>query len=565
MNASAVALSGSQPSQLRVTPIKATKARVSAFNVSEQTGTLTFARAGATGVDAKANISDVGLSSATNKLTLTLTLQANRKYSFSFFFQTNGPKVTLTDSKGKATAVTMSKGFTVAKTGTYTLTFAAGYSLKDAANFDNLAINAKSVLPTSTGDKNVDALLMGGTDQWWHAYDAAPTLGTDKISASALGLDANSSATALTYSFLTSQPGGQNMTGFQEMTDAQKNAVRAAFAYYAKLINVTFTEVGGDGTGNINFGTNTQASSAGYANLPDASGVKDKVYLYLANNQATNGDAGMAEGGYGWMTALHEIGHTLGLKHPGNYNAGGGGTPGPYLPTALDNRQTTIMSYHDNDVSRGVNATTPMLYDVAALQYLYGANQSGSTASGGAFTFTNGSNYLQTLWSASGSDTIDLSGLTNASKVNLNAGTYSSINITAPAATKSYSGNNNVALAFGSKINNVTLSSANDVADSVTLNGAFSSGGFDTIASFDASADKIVLKKSLFGTLTSANVVVGTAATTAKTKIIVNNATGDIYYDADGSGTKSVAKKIAHYTAIGGGGAISAGNFSFVA
>lgn len=565
MNASSAAQAGGKPLLLRVAPTTATKARASALTVSEQTGTLSFSQASATGVDAKANISDVGLSSATNKLTLSVDLQANRKYSFSFFFQTNGPTVTLTDAKGKVTAVTMSKGFSVAKSGTYTLTFAAGYSLKNSANFDNLAINAKSLLPTSTGDKNVDALLMGGTDEWWHPYNAAPTIGTEKVSASALGLDANSSATALTYSFLSSQPGGQTMTGFQAMTTAQKDAVRAAFAYYAKLINVTFTEVAGDGTGNINFGTNTQASSAGYANLPDSSGAKDKVYLYLANNQTTNGDAGMAEGGYGWMTTLHEIGHTLGLKHPGNYNAGGGGTPGPYLSAALDNRQTTIMSYHDNDVSRGVNATTPMLYDVAALQYLYGANQSASTASSGAFTFTSGSNYLKTLWSTSGSDTIDLSGLTHASNVNLNAGTYSSINITAPATTKSYSGNNNVALAFGSTINNVTLSSTSGVAESVTLNSAFSTDGFDTIASFDASVDTIALKKSFFGTLTSANIVVGTAATTAKTKIIVNNSTGDIYYDADGSGTKSVAKKIAHYSAIGGGGAISAGNFSFVA
>ena len=104
----------------------------------------------------------------------------------------------------------------------------------------------------------------------------------------------------------------------------------------------------------INFGTNDQTTqhSAGYANLPGTSGVKDKVYLYLANDQTTNNDAGMQVGGYGWLTALHEIGHTLGLKHPGNYNAGGGGAAGPFLPTPLDAHQYSIMSYKDNDVSR---------------------------------------------------------------------------------------------------------------------------------------------------------------------------------------------------------------------
>jgi serralysin len=348
------------------------------------------------------------------------------------------------------------------------------------------------------------------------------------------------------------------------MTDAQKNAVRSAFAYYAKLINVTFTEVAGDGTGNINFGTNSQASSAGYATLPNSSDDKDKAYLYLANNQATNGDAGLQEGGYGWLTVLHEIGHTLGLKHPGNYNAGGGGTPGPYLSASEDDHQHTIMSYHDNNVSRGVNATTPMPYDVAALQYLYGANTNASTAAGGAFTFTGASSYLRTLWSANGADTIDLSQLTHASNVDLNAGAFSSINITAPVSSTFYSGNANVGLAYGSKINNVTLSSTTGVTESITFNNAFASGAYDSIASFDATDDKINLKKALFGALSAKNIEFGTVATKSTSKIVVNNSTGEIFFDADGSG-KAVAKKIAQYTAVQGRGTISASNFSFVA
>ena len=48
--------------------------------------------------------------------------------------------------------------------------------------------------------------------------------------------------------------------------------------------------------------------------------------------------------------------------------------------------------------------------------------------------------------------------------------------------------------AYGSKINNVTLSSSNGVAETVTLNAAFKSTAFDTITSFDATDDKIALK-----------------------------------------------------------------------
>lgn len=532
-----------------------------------QSAMLAFSKSFSANFDAVARVSDSGLQSGTTRLSVALGLQANRKYSFSFYYPSGGPKVTLTDSKGKSTTVSMASGFAVAKGGNYTLTFDAPYSLKDAASLDNLVINATSLLPSSSGNKKIDALLMGGTNQWWHSWDATAAAGPDRIGG-ATALAAGSSATALTFSFLSSQPAAQNMTGFQEMTSAQKDAVRRAFAYYGKLIKVDFTEVAGDGAGDINFGTNTQGSSAGYATPPNASGAKDKTFLYLANNQASNGDAGMQEGGYGYLTVLHEIAHTLGLKHPGNYNAGGGGTPGPYLPASEDNRQNTIMAYSDNNFSRGVSPATPMMYDVAALQYLYGANKNASTATDGAFVFSDTQNYLQTLWSANGSDTIDLSAVARSNSVNLNAGTYSSINILGPAGSGSYSGNQNVAIAYGSQINKVRLSSAAGVADTVTLNGAFGTGSFNTISSFDASVDRIGLSKGIFGPLAAKNLQFGASSTASSkdARIIVNTATGEIFYDADGNGKKAAAKKIAQYSAIAAGSLVlGAGNFSFVA
>jgi hypothetical protein len=545
-------------------PYPTTAARAG-FVASPQVGSLTFSKSLALGVDSAAGLSSANLDDATTKLTLTVDLKAGQNYSFSFYYTAGGPKVTLTDGAGKKTTVNMARGFSVKTGGTYQLTFEAGYSLKNTANLDDLVINAKAVLPKTSGDKRIDALITGGTNQWWHPYDASATKGTDKITPSAYGLDGVSSARELTFSFLASQPAGQSMTGFQEMTEAQKSAVRKAFAYYSKIINVAFTEVGGDGAGDINFGTNNQANSAGYASLPNGSSVKDKDYLYLANNVSSNGDGGMEEGGYGWMTVLHEIGHTLGLKHPGNYNAGGGGAPGPYLSAKEDNRQYTLMSYKDNSYSLGMNATTAMVYDVAALQYLYGANKDASTADNGSFTFSSDTNYLQTLWSASGTDSIDLSQLTRSSNVDLNPGAYSSINITGPLTNFSYSGNRNVGIAYGSQINSVTLSATDGVSESVTLNKAFATGGYNTINSFDATDDRIALKKSLFGSLRTSNIEFGTAATTKNSKIIVNRETGEIFYDADGVGTKAAAKKIAQFSAVQGRGEISLSNFSFVA
>ena len=529
-----------------------------------QTGTLTFARSATVGVDSSVKLSDVSLEAATTRLTVHMSLAAGRQYSFAGGY-TAGMKVTLTGPGTKAT-INLTKGFTVKTTGEYDLTFDAPYSLKNAGSVSSLSINSKAVLPTSSGDKNIDALLRGGTDGWWHAYDAAPATGTTQVSATAKGLAANSSATALTYSFLSGQPQGQNMSGFQPMTEAQKSAVRAAFDYYSKLINVTFTEAQDGSAGNINFGTNDQAHvSAGYASPPNGSAAKDETFLFLANDAATNGDAGVQTGGYGWETILHEIGHTLGLKHPGNYNAGGGGTPGPYLSATVDDRQHTIMSYKNDAASTGVNPSTAMVYDIEALQYLYGANTSASTATNGAFSFADGNQYLQTLWSANGTDTIDLGALKNSSNVDLNGGAYSSINITGAADSAWYSGRNNVGIAYGSAINKVTLSSAEDVAESVTLNDAYANGAFDAINGFDAGDDTINIKKSMFKSVTAKNIEFGASATKATSKLVVNPTTGEVFYDADGSGTKSVARKIAQLNLVDGSAPLSLSNFSFVA
>ena len=539
-------------------------ARTATSTTKELTRSLTFKKSANYGVDSTIALKDANTAADTTKLTVNLGLKAGQKYSFSFYYASGGPTVSLIDSTGKKTAVSMSQGFTVAKSGNYQLTFEESSFLQ--SSIANLSINAISLLPKSSGDTRIDALVLGGTNYWWHPADAVVSKGTNQVTPTATSLDTGSSANALTFSFLSTAQGSTMDThGFMAMTTEQKNAVRQALAYYSKIINVSFTEVAGNGTGNLNFGTNNQNGiSAAYAYYPNSSSTPGKTTMFLANDQWTSSGQQLQAGGYGWETILHEIGHNLGLKHPGNYNAGGGGTPGPYLPASEDNRQHTIMSYNDNSASLGVNPTTAMVDDIAALQYLYGANKSGSTATNGAFSFTAGKNSLETLWSTNGTDTIDLSKLAKPSAVDLNAGSYSSINITAATSSTYYSGNNNVGIAYGAAINNVKLSSTKGVAETVTLNNAYTTGAYDRIASFDAKDDKIALKTSLFGSLGSSNIEFGSAATKSTSKIVVNRTTGEVFYDADGNG-KGLAKKIAQYTVATGSAQLTATNFSFVA
>jgi len=426
----------------------------------------------------------------------------------------------------------------------------------------------------TSGDDRIDAVLNRGTPYWWHKT-AAPTVNTNTDAASLIMGSAHSLVPTaagkleLTYSFLKASPGvlfGTNHSaGFTQFTASEKAATKAAFAYISSITKLNFKEVASN-SGTINFGNNTQTVSQGYAYLP-YNGASQKTWLFM-KDQASLSDVKRDGSDYNWNTLLHEIGHTLGLKHPGNYNAGTSNpaVPLPYLNP--DTRQYSIMSYYGSAGSG--DASSYMPYDVAALQYLYGINKSGSS---GNFNF-NDSNltYKKTLWSTSGTKEINLVGLTNASLVNLNAGSYSNVNMYGTqnfSGGSSTTGRNNVALAYGSNINKVRLATATNIHDNVILNAAFTNTkpSFNSIANL-TSGDKLGIKASIYaGVTTSANIQVGESniSNSADHKMIVNTKTRTIYYDADGL-DGAAAKKIAIYSKSKlGDFAFTASNFNFIA
>lgn len=253
-------------------------------------------------------------------------------------------------------------------------------------------------------------------------------------------------AVSVTYSFLDAVPSygaSWDAAGFQPMGERARAAAARALAAWSEVANVTFQEVSDDGAGGqIRLGTNRQSGSAAYAYYPGADAGGD---IYLNNASWTNqGD--FADGSYGFMTLLHELGHAIGLKHPGNYNAGGGGTDGPYLGDAEDNRDFTVMAY--DTTSTGIEPATPQPYDIAAIQYLYGANRATRT---GDDTYVAASGKVFTVWDAGGSDTIDGSALGVASTIDLTPGAFSSLGKT-----------RNLAIAYDVVIENATGGTGND-------------------------------------------------------------------------------------------------------
>ena len=275
-----------------------------------------------------------------------------------------------------------------------------------------------------TGDNSIDSLLAGANYRW--------NVGSDY-----------GSAVTVTYSFMTAAPSYASQSdsaGFAAMSTSEQAAVESALALWAAVANVSFTEVSdsGDG-GKIRFGTNRQRGSAAYSYYPASAGWGGDVYL---NNQAQSNDD-LTTGSYGFLTVIHEIGHALGLKHPGDYD--GTGSEEPYLPSSTDNYDYSVMSYYDGS---GLYPATLMLYDIAAIQYLYGANMSWAT---GNDSYVASTVYSQCIWDAGGWDAIDAGAVTRAVTIDLNAGSFSSIGAT-----------NNLSIAYNVTIEGASGGSGND-------------------------------------------------------------------------------------------------------
>lgn len=248
------------------------------------------------------------------------------------------------------------------------------------------------------------------------------------------------------FSFPSDTPSGySSLSGigktFSPFSILQRSTAEYAMEQLDGYLALEFTNGGLDDDGDIRF-ANTEGGNedaAAFAKGPWTISAWDGD-IWVRTPKESNFDFGI--GNAAFTTLIHEIGHAMGLKHPGEYNAGDGANYDDDAAFFQDSKQFTIMSYFSaNNTSPGgagafSKADTFLLHDVYALQRKYGADMTTRTGdttygfnsnAGDVFDLDVNSTPRYTIWDAGGYDTWDFSEAANPVDLDLRSGSFSSI------------------------------------------------------------------------------------------------------------------------------------------
>jgi serralysin len=226
------------------------------------------------------------------------------------------------------------------------------------------------------------------------------------------------------------------------LNEAQYSQPTGALGLSVEAFTNLFIDYAGAGTGSstIRLGNTSGVGTAQVADFPQNNIYGGDVWFGGSGRSPVTGN-------YDYYTTIHELGHALGLKHGHQAinNFGGGAPVLPYDTDSMEYSVMTYKSYVGSDAQFVYNETwgyaqTFMMYDIRALQQLYGAD---FNANGGNTTYSwnplTGESYIDgnlaldpganrifmTIWDGNGVDTYDLSNYATNLSIDLNPGGYS--------------------------------------------------------------------------------------------------------------------------------------------
>ncbi len=325
-----------------------------------------------------------------------------------------------------------------------------------------------------TGDPLRDTLIQGGV---WNFGAGARVLTYSFNLNFDIVLDQNNQPQVV------AGPGG-------DWSETQKAAFERALTAWSNVANISFQKITTPGT-NYVFESTADIATALTGNdlYENVGGViaigffPDPVYAdsVLADTAYTpqqypnpEGDllvdnffAGfqhLGDGGFGFWTLLHELGHVLGLKHPQDDGGNNRPTMTSLGITQYNEEKFTVMSYSGTgNLGATGHAATPMPLDILAIQHLYGANTTYRTGNDNYVVAAD--NAMRTIWDAGGTDTLDASARTTAITLDLR-----------PGSVMDLGGGSWLGVAYNCTIENATGGSAGDVLYGNSANNILSGG-----------------------------------------------------------------------------------------